>query len=449
MRPLRILLVAACACAGACSTNDTGTLSLLLGGETDTLSRAPAPTQLVVDTLDTSGRVTPLSTVSLAGSATTISLADASTSTVASIRVRGEDATGALLVWGLSLPVDFSAFPGGNTLGIFIQRTGELARMPSSLSNARPAPVVASVGARFVLLAGGTDPATALTSEIYDLAMWSPLDAPPTLPRMPKSLAAIGTTVLLLDEQAATWFNLDDSTTADAPAPPGGTYAEIAGGRTVVAPDGTSYLVGATRAAGDATARVLVVSPAGVLSFATLASPRLGAAATWMTGRGLVVAGGSADPTAAGLELVGPGATNGVALPFASDATTGAGAAAIDTSHVLLVGGISKAGADAGARLVDVTCTAANATTSCAPAAWTAPLTTPLTLAQAFDLDGLSALVIGDDAAGATHAYRVTQAAAAEVPLKVPRSGGRPVVLSTGAIAIAGGATVMESFAPF
>ena len=425
----------------ACSSKASGTLVLVTGAETDTFSRDPAPTQLTVESVDSNANATTIAQVALAGGAAAVDLGSVSTSTVARVRVTARDASGVARVFGTSLPVDFSALDGGS-LNIFVQRTGELARMPAPLADARTAPILTPTAGRFLFVAGGTEAASASTSVLYDLATYSSLSAPPTLPRAPKSVAINGTVALLIDDQGATSFNLSDSSTTMIAAPAGGTYAEVSGGATVFAPDGSAYVVGATRVAGAPTARVLLVDPTGTLSYLTLAVPRLAAAATWVVGRGLVVVGGSAD--GAGAEILGPGATNGVALPYPSDASAGAGAATLDATHVLLAGGVSMSGADAAIRVLDLACSS-----SCAAAPGSASLAAPLTHAQAFDLDASSALVVGDDAAsGATRAFRVSQTSAVEVVLKVPRKGGRGVVLPTGAIAIAGGAAEIESFVP-
>jgi hypothetical protein len=131
-----------------------------------------------------------------------------------------------------------------------------------------------------------------------------------------------------------------------------------------------------------------------------------------------------------------------VPLSFPADPTTGAGLDALDTNHVLMVGGTTSAGGTA-ARVLDLSCTSA-----CTPSAWTASIPTALVFVQVFAIDAQSAFVVGEDAGGAMHAYRVTSATAQEVAFRVPRSHARAVRLPTGPIAVVGGDPNIESFAP-
>src|SRR6185369_11140273 len=111
----------------------------------------------------------------------------------------------------------------------------------------------------------------------------------PTLTRPAASLATYGTIALSIDENGATTFDLSDGSTADQAPPAGGAWSDVAGGATVYSSDGTSYIVGATRTAhGGPTARVLRIGADGALSFASLITPRAGACATVVEGRGLV-----------------------------------------------------------------------------------------------------------------------------------------------------------------
>ncbi len=422
----------------ACSSKPEGSIQLLVGGETDALTRAPVPVSLLVESVDSAGAATQLTRVALP--ATTIDLGSPSQDTVAVIRVTAFDADGAIRVRGASVPVQLGGL-AGTTLELFIQRTGELARLPSPFSDARPQPLVASVSGRYLFAAGGADASIASTTQLYDLATYTPMASPPKLPRAPKSMALFGTVALLVDETGATWFSLADSTSADAAVPSGGSFAEIAGGATVSADDGSRYIVGGTRTMGDPTPRVLRLDAAGTISFVTLTTPRRGATATWVVGRGLVVAGGST--TGAGVELIAATATSATALPFPADATIGAGAAPLDAARVLLAGGLDATMADAKLRVVDLGCAS-----SCAPSAFGPSLAAPLVRSQTFALGDGSALVVGDDAMGATHVTRVSPTRADDVPLKAPRNGARAVALVTGAIAIVGGAAVVETFVP-
>ncbi len=420
----------------ACGKTPTGTLALTTGGEGDALTRAPAPTALLVDLVGTDGKAQPLGRIELP--ATTVTLPDQPTSATGAVRVTGKDASGTVRVIGQSLPVQFSGLTDG-TLTIFLQRVGELARMPGALVDARQAPLLAIVGGRYVLVAGGTDSGTARTTQIYDLLSWAPFANPPTLPRIPRSLVAQGARALAIDDEGASLLDLTDGSFSTVSPPSGGTFAEVAGGTTTYAPDGSAYVVGATRGTGAPSARVFKVDADGTLSFLALSAPRVGARAAWVEGRGLYVGGGSA--TAAGGEVIATGATAASPLALPPDATTGAGAVAIDGTHVLVAGGLD-AGADPGVRLFDLACSA-----SCGPSAWPS-LASPLTHATVLGLPAGAVLIVGEDATGASRVTRADPKIATEIPLKIPRNYARGIVLPTGEVAIAGGANVLESFAP-
>ena len=423
----------------ACTSKPNGTLALTTGGETDTFSRAPAPTTLVVDFIDAAGNATNITKAKLP--ADTVDLGDRDEQSIGSIRVHGTDDAGNVLVTGTSFPLQFGALDG-LSIPIFVQRANEMARMPAPLASAREAPLVQLVVGRYVFVAGGADAAAATTTEIYDVATLSLLPSPPTLARPPRSIAALGTKLLIVDDGGATWLELADNTTTAATAPAGGKFAEIAGGATVEANDGTSYVVGATRTQGDPTARVLRVAADGTLSFVALSAARAGAAAVWIEGRGLVVAGGSSS--APGVEVVAAGATSSAKLAFPPDPIAGGGASQLDATHVLLAGGADPGNADPAAggppRVVDLGCG-----NGCAAAPWN--VTMPrLATAQLRRIDDTSALAVGDDASGASHAFVLRSTEAREVPFKAPRRGARAVRLLAPAIAVIGGAAPIESF---
>ncbi|WP_394839599.1 hypothetical protein LVJ94_22190 [Pendulispora rubella] len=430
----------------ACSSTPQATLALSVGGEADAFTRAPAPTTLVVDALDvTSGAVSKnLARAPLPAS--NIDLGDQSSSNAVRIRANGVDANGLVLVTGTSVALQLGALQD-SSLPIFVQRTSEFARMPAPLSVGREAPVLANVTGRFVFVAGGSSPANDKASQLYDLGTLAASNGPTAMPRTPRSMAVYDTAVLLIDDAGASSFSLSNAALApvNVTPPDGGTFAEVAGGITVRAPDATLYVVGATRASGP-TVRILKVNKDGVASFASLTTARRGAAAVWVEGRGLVVAGGS--DTGPGVEVLAPGGTSATPLGYASDATTGAGAAALNATHVLLGGGVDAAGQPAATRSIDLACptSACTATTFDASKVPMALLTT-----QGFDLDPDSALFVGDDAAGLSHAFRVSTAnggSASEIPFKIPRRGARGIRVNPPAITFVGGDPTVESFTP-
>jgi len=439
--PRRLFFAPIFAAAIGCSSSESGTLQIVTGGESDTFSRTPAPVKLEVDAVDSSGQKQTLATASLP--ATTVDLGSVDQSSEGIIQVTGKDADGNSLVYGQSVPIQFGSLDGV-TLPIFVQRTGEFARMPGPFSaDTRAAPTLALVSGRYLFIGGGGDSSLSTTAQLYDFASYKPLAPPLSLPRVPESVVFVGTVAWLIDKSGATSFDVSQGTQADVTAPSGGSFGDVAGGATVVGSDGSQYLVGATRPTGTPTNAVLVIDPTGTPSWATLTGSRLGAAATWVDGRGLVVAGGSDQ--AGGVEILSSGTTAGVALAYPPDASTGSGAATLDGEHVLLAGGTTPMGQDAGVRSIDLTCNM-----QCAPAAWAMlPAPLPLGQAQVFTSDPATALLVGDDPSGMTRAYRLTATTVTEVATKVAHSGARGIVSPLGSVVIFGGASEIESFVPY
>jgi hypothetical protein len=253
-----------------------------------------------------------------------------------------------------------------------------------------------------------------------------------------------------MDAEGGTYFGFSDDYVG-AISLPSGSFADVAGGATITDENGAEYVVAATRTMGLASAKVLKIDPNdssnssypyGNPSWLMLAQARLGAAATWVTGRGLVVAGGATS--GAGIEIVAAGTTAGIALPYPADSSTGSGAAMLDASHVLLAGGLTPTGADAGVRVVDLGCAA-----GCSPTPWPG-LTTPLIRAQVFvGGDGANLLVVGSEpATGITHVYRLSSSAATEIPTRMTHVNARAAVSPTGTVVLFGGAATIESFTP-
>ena len=422
----------------ACSSAPNGTIQLITGEENDTFSRQPMPTKLTVDSVDLSGKRSTLATASLPTSG--IDLESVGADTSGTLEVTGTGSDGGRLVYGQSLPVVYGALDG-QTIPIFVQRTGELARMPP-LPEARSWPTLAVMSGRFLFVGAGSDSTLAKTSQLYDFAYFTALGTPPSLPRPPKSVVFVGSVAWLIDENGADAFDFAQNTAVSVSVPPGGSFSEVAGGATVYASDGTQYIVGATRTAPQgSTKTVLVVDPNGANpDWATLSGDRLGSAATWVDSYGLVVTGGS--ETLPGVEVIGPNSKAGSALCFPPDSSAGSGATMLDGEHVLLVGGMTPTGDDAGVRVIDLTSTA-----SCTPTPWP-PLPIVLATAQAFASDSATALVVGSDPSGATHVFRVTSSAAVELPTKANHVGARAIVSPTGSIVLYGGAREVESYAP-
>lgn len=409
----------------SCAGQAEGSVTLVTGPEEGVLTRAPEVKTLIVEAVAEDRSATELARVSLP--ADSLDLGLLTKDDARAFRVRGEDTNGQVRVAGESLPVRYGALEGGS-LPLYVQRVGETARFPSPFPNAFPVSTLSLVATRYVMGTDGTRGA------LYDLAALSPV-ADRVLPVAPRSVVAQGTRLLLVSDAAqATVLDLSSSeqTTLDAPA--GGTFAEVAGGATVISPEGEAYVVGATRKDGE-TSRVLRVTSDLVLSFVELAHARRGAGAAWADGRGLVVAGGSA--TAPGLEVVGSGATKGAALAFPPIGPEGLAVAPFDGSKVLVSGGSPAL------RTGDLSCG-----TACSFVSIDAPAGLALSAASAVRIAG-RVLTGGTDRDGMARLFVVDGAGARELATKEKRGAISLLSLPTGNVAIVGGgAASLESFRP-
>jgi hypothetical protein len=315
------------------------------------------------------------------------------------------------------------------TVRVLVGRAGAFTRAPGALDAAGAGFTSGLALERYAAFAG----ARAADVSLYDLAAWRPVPGQPPLPLAPRTMAGTGAELLLVGEPGAAWLHLTDDTVPWEPAgaPSGLAWSEIAGGATLRSPEGAVFVVGATRAAGAPTDKVLWIATDDTLRVLTLRTPRLGAAATWIPDVGLVVAGGA--QTGAGVEL-GTG-TGFVPLPYPADPTTGGALAALDGSHVLLVGGVSSVdGAPEPPRTFDLGCTIA-----CAPEA-TATASLDLRRATALASNG-AVVAVGEDADGVTRAAwaKDAQGAFVEVPLRDPRKGAVTLATGGGTLVVAAG----------
>jgi hypothetical protein len=424
-----------------------GELELTAGQESDTWSREPAPLTVSVDRIDGSGSRETIATVP--APAARVSLGRGS---VASYEINGRDAAGTTRVFGRSLPVEPEGF-AGRSLPLFVGRSSSFSRPSGNLLAPPGEGGTAAVAAGRYVIVAGSSPDGFVQTDGYDLGFWAPLASSPRLscPATPcrlLSLAMVSRTLLLgIGPSWAIWVDLETLASGDAPLPAGmSSYAEVAGGRAIEAPDGSVYVVGATRRA-VATRTVLRVKADRTLTAAHLLTARAGAAAAWVDGRGLVVAAGSAD--GAGIELLADGAQAFVPLQFAPEAAAGAGLVGRGDTTVLRAGGRLLDGAPAPSATFDLACA-----TSCTAE----PLGDEVELddATAYALASGGALVVGTAPDGTTAAVTLAaEGAATPVPLREARRGAAALLLPTSHIGVVGGvlldgtaATSIELYAP-
>lgn len=435
-RPLILAALALTACSGEAAVVQ---VNLTTGHEEGVMSLAPAVTSVVVSA--TSGGETVASAAAEPGGS--FDLGELGAGTLASFEARGQDAAGNTVVVGRSLSgITLGSSP---TIDLFVQRVGSWARPPGELSRTHLGGVAGVMGERYLYLSGGDSAlgaagaeATPEAAEFYDLLTLAPVRSEP-FPRAARSLASFVDAALLIGDDGASWVDFAAQTDAVVSPPAGmASFAAVAGGAAVLAPSGNVYVVGATRA-GEPSADVLEVSEAGQMALHKLTAPRSGASAAWVTGVGLVVAGGSAD--APGMEALIEGAADFAARPFAPIPTAGAalvvtGRSASGQVEVALLGGLEGSEA-APPLLLDAACSM-----DCAATALTLPLPS-LTGASAYATAAGRVILVGAEAStGMFTAVSVDLDAGAvdALPLREPRRGAVALPSPDGALFVMGGA---------
>lgn len=407
-----------------------GHVKLVTGQEKDTWTASPAPIHVSVDKfLSSSGDKVPIASGHAPLGSFSLGMGG-----TGFYRVTARDAGQVARVEGWSVALDPAAL-AAHTVPLFVQRSDEFARPPGQLGTDQGlSPPVAVFGARHLLLAGAAR-STQVVLDGYDLGLWSPdlTSTAITCPSKPcrfRSLAVVSSVALAVGDDWAIWIDFDTGDTGKAPLPDGlSSFADIAGGQTVTAPDGSAYIVGATRSS-PPTASVLHIAADKKLTALSLVTPRAGAAAAWVQGRGLVVAGGSEQGD--GVEVAGSDGSAFKVVGYPADPTTGAGLVALDGSTVLRAGGHDAKGGSAPTVALTLGCNNA-----CKPQTRGDPV--PLAPARAFHFDSGDVLVVGTNAKGMTGAIRLTGDRQTPIALREPRKGATALLAPTGQVAVVGG----------
>lgn len=419
---LRLL---ALALAAGCAGEPEGRVVVELGGETDALTRAPAVARLVVELVEQDGRVAPLGDVAVPGDEG-VELGRAPDDRIAALRVRGLTAGGEEVARGEQLPLPLASLEGAS-VSVFVQRLGELARMPGPDSFAPAAARATLVAGRYLAATTGTDVA------LYDLLALRPLASGPTFPLAPASLTTQGLALVAIAGGEARAVDLATGEEGAVVAPDGGAFADVEGGEEFEGDDGARLVVGPTRAA-TPSVRVLELPASGALAFRTLGHARSGACATFLAGRGLLVAGGSGD--APGAELLATTAPIATALGYPPLGTGACALAALPDGAAALVRGAAVERLEPG-------CTA-----SCAPtplAALPEALGTPWARA----VGPATVLVGGVGAGGRLRVFALREGALGELTVRAPRGAVALAPLSIGGVALVGGGSgLVERYLP-
>lgn len=434
--PVRRTLAFALLALASCAKPTELSISITAGLEKDAFTADPPVTRVDVRLTSLDGDVDVSISAEPGG---TFDLGNIPIDAQVGVEVTGLDAAGNTVMRGRSLaglPLD--SIQGG--LHIFAQRTGQWARPPNGFSQTHVGGVATTIGERYILLTGGTkaasDPATADPAQLdsYDLFSLGGATAN-ALPRVPQSAASLGDAVLAIDADGATWIDFLESVTYD-PTPPEGlaAFGDVAGGASIASSDDRIFIVGGTRRTEPSRA-VLEVASDGSLKAYELETPRKGAAAAWIEGVGLVVAGGSADGP--GVEVLAKAGTAFASRGFPPDPTEGAGGVTDGADGLALIGG-TIAGAAAPTRLLKPSCVTGCTVTEVASATLPAAMVNVAT----YLIQGTRVIVVGDEAGamGLTRAFLVDLVATVEeIPFKEPRRGAVSVPTPLATLAIVGG----------
>ncbi len=374
------------------------------------------------------------------------------------VTVQGVGAGGKQVMAGSSLSgLQMSAIQGAS-LPVFVGTIGQWARPPGSyVDGTEPGGIarshvngVAAVDAgRYVLLVGGK-PATedtasaALGVDGYDVFALGGVASSVAYNPVPETILSLSSELVLVTESSLSLIDTsgnDDSNTIDTPPLPLKSFDQVAGGQGIASSDGRHFVVGGTRlASGTRGVLQLVDGDLTLTSFQAITA-RQGAAAVWIDGTGLAVAGGSAS--GAGVEVLST-TTGSVfeATGFASDATRGAAAMVNGAAgQFLLVGGVQPDGSPGLTRVVDLN----DCTTACKPTILAAA-TLPRAIegAVGFKRSDGTFLVIGNEVGtGETLSFVVDVTrpppSVTPVPFRERRFGAAAIDAPNATIAVLGG----------
>lgn len=260
---------------------------------------------------------------------TSFEVPDSAKAGVGSLTLAGLAADGSIVEYGRTPVLELSGLAGRATLklSILVQKTRTFVDAVG-LAGAVAKPICANVGARYAIVGDST----ALHADVIDL-----LDASvrreEAFDVKPTTIATAGALTLVIDESGAGFLlDLERGTSTKQTT----SFADVVGGMVLRDDTGGAWIVGPTRK--TATDTVMRLDSSGTLVTRKLLGKRSSAAATWITGRGLVVAYGTSPMMdEAGIEILAPGATSSVASTFPADHRAGGVVTARDGSKLLRI----------------------------------------------------------------------------------------------------------------
>ncbi len=431
-----VVAVALSAFTVGCGDPPTLSLEVTPGHETGSLSEDPAIAEIEIVARGAEGELELSAKAKLGGS---FDLGEVPDTSIVTFELTGRGGDGAVLARGRSVSVPVAAV-STDVLSLFIQRSDRFARPPGEIVRSHVHAPGGVVAERFLVLTGGDaaagaeGPADPAFGDYYDLLGLQGAESQAVLPRAARSLVVRGNRLILIGDDGASFADLDLGAPGELEAPAGLSFGDVSGGVALEVPGGTTLVVGATRPEG-ATAGVLVVDGNGALTGLGLSAARAGAAAAFVEGFGLVVAGGS--PDAAGAEVIGEDLSVS-ALPFPADGVTGAAAVTLGEDRLALFGGLDAAGLPAPTRVLDLRCASA-----CVPEVVAAILIPELVRRGRAFATSSATLVVGETAAGETLAFRASlgEGSLLPLPLREPRFGATPIPAPNGTLVVVGGLT--------
>jgi hypothetical protein len=467
----------------ACSTPVTQlNINVTAGQETDAFTQAPAVAMVGV-TIIPAGTTSGVTASAPPGgvfdfvdnfdNSTAIGITlDGTTGAATSSGTGGSGAGGSSSADAGTIPANTQVM-GGQTLNglllssiigsipVFAQRKEQWSRPPGGLAASHVNGVVTVTEDRFLTILGGTAATGDTTStptnvDTYDLfGLTGEQSSPPVYVPGPQTIVPVpvsdnntDTQSLFINASSIQLYDYtlgSDNTANNAPLtmPTGITsWSDVTGGAVLSDGAGRAFVVGATRSTGATTAVLDVeVDTNGdvVLTNFPLTIKRAGAAAAYIQGIGLVVAGGSTE--APGVEVLSPTGTAFVAQgDYPADPTVGAGAVTDAGTGMVLVGGVQPNGMPQQTRDLDLSCVA----TACVPVP--IPLATlPVALVnvQAYQLSGLTSLAVGTQVSdGFTLSFVVNvgnKPSFTPKLLREPRKGASVIPSPNATLAVLGG----------